>query len=145
MEKLSKSFFGNEVLIWGCTPPDKVYYTRLYKAFTQNGITVYPMSIMPKDAKTTLDFKTFDTLEEVSKIPECVYVLANKDTTHPTLKRFRDAGVKRIVFYSKACVSPEDLAECEKMGIETRLGCPMMLYGKGPCRLHAFLAGIKRK
>jgi hypothetical protein len=36
------------------------------------------------------------------------------------------------------------LDECAAAGIKTAVACPMMLFGSGIHRLHAYFAGVKR-
>ena len=141
MEKLSKDFFGNEVLICGCSDKDNLYYKRLNKAFLSNGITVYPMPTTPE---SELGFKTYKSYTDLPIIPKCAYILSYKSKTSEIIDELSGLGVNKIAFYGNACVDDEILHKCDSLGIETRLGCPMMLFASGFCWIHAKIAGVKR-
>ncbi|MCL1791674.1 MAG: CoA-binding protein [Peptococcaceae bacterium] len=142
MEKINKDFFGGEVLICGCSDIDRVYYKNLYKAFTDNGVKVFAMPTAPE---SSLGFETFKSFDELPKVPSSAYVLSHKKNTPGLIEELDNLGVKKIVFYGKVCADQEALDLCDKKGIQTRMGCPMMLFGGGVHRLHAFLAGVKQE
>ncbi|MGE5682894.1 MAG: hypothetical protein ACM34K_18660, partial [Bacillota bacterium] len=60
------------------------------------------------------------------------------------VKQLKDFGIKRILFHNSKTVSQETLEECRQAGIETAIGCPMMIFGKGLHRFHGFLSGVKK-
>jgi len=142
MDKISKSFFDGEVLICGCSDKDNLYYKRLYKAFSDNGVKVYPMPTAPE---SELGFDTYKSFDELPKVPNSAYVLSHKSNTPALIEQLEKLGVKRIVFYGKACADDGILESCKNKGIQTRMGCPMMLFGSGFCWLHATIAGVKQE
>ena len=142
MDKLNKQFFNGEVLICGCSDKDNFYYKRLYKAFTNNDVKVYPMPTTPD---SELGFDTYKNFDDLPKVPNSAYVLSHKSNTPALVEQLESLGVKRIVFYGKVCVDDSILKSCENKGIQTRMGCPMMLFGSGPCWLHSVIAGVKRE
>lgn len=142
MEKINKSFFDGEVLICGCSDKDNLYYKRLYKAFVENDIKVYPMPTTPE---SKLGFHTYGEFKGLPKIPNSAYVLSHKSKTPEIVEQLDNIGVKKILFYGKACADANILQDCENRGIETRMGCPMMLFASGFCWLHAVIAGVKQE
>jgi hypothetical protein len=73
-------------------------------------------------------------------MPKSAFVLLNKSNAAKAVKELIDKGVQRILF---RMADLETLAECEKAGVEATVGCPMMLYGTGLHKFHAFFAGVK--
>ncbi|MDR2736302.1 MAG: CoA-binding protein [Gracilibacteraceae bacterium] len=142
MEKINKAFFDGEVLICGCSKQDNLYYKNMYKAFTDNGIKVYPMPTTPE---SELGFETYTNFDDLPKVPNSAYVLTHKNQTPALIEQLDQLGVKRIVFFGKVCADESTLETCRKKGIQTRIGCPMMLFGGGFHRLHAFFAGVKQE
>ncbi|MCL1917639.1 MAG: CoA-binding protein [Peptococcaceae bacterium] len=142
MEKINKDFFGGEVLICGCSKQDNLYYKNLHKAFSDNGVKVFPMPTTPESA---LGFETFNSFDELPKVPNSAYVLSHKCNTPVLIEHLNKLGVKKVVFFGKACADKSVLDSCEEKGIQVRMGCPMMLFGGGIHRLHAFLAGVKQE
>lgn len=141
MEKLSKDFFSDgEVLFVGYSSRNNAFSKDVYQALTRGGIKVYPLN---HRENAIFDIKVYKDLDELSAIPKCAYVLLNKDNAPKAVKQLADKGVKRILFQSKRNVEPGLLDECSKMGIETAVGCPMMIYGKGLHKIHAFFAGVR--
>ncbi len=139
MEKLSKDFFEGEVAVCGCTKADNAYYKRLYENFTKNGVEVFGM---PTDPESPLDFTTYASLEEMPHVPKCAYLLCPKTDIPAWLDKLQAAGVKKVLFYNKTYGDAETIADCEKRGMEARVGCPLMLYASGPCYLHAAFSGV---
>jgi len=142
MDKINKDFFNGEVLICGCSSKDNLYYKRLHKAFSENGIKVYPM---PTDPKSELGFHTYEKFEDLPNIPRCAYVLSHKSITPKIVEQLSELGVNKILFYSMACADDSILKMCEKNRIQTRIGCPMMLFGSGFCWIHSLAAGVKQE
>jgi acyl-CoA synthetase (NDP forming) len=141
MVKLNKDFFkDNDVLFVGYSSRNSGYSKIVYQAFTDNKIKVYPYN---KKENATYDVKVYKNLSELPVMPKNAYILLNKDNTAKAVKELIGKGVKRILFYSQKTVEPSIAAECEKAGIETAYGCPMMVYGKGFHKFHALLAGVK--
>lgn len=141
MEKINRQFFDGEVLICGCSDKDNLYYKRLYKAFNGNGIKVYPM---PTSPESELGFETYKSFSDLPKKPKSAYVLSHKNNTPALLKELDKLGIKKILFYGAVCADETALKWCADKGIETRMGCPLMLFAGGPCWLHSVFAGVKR-
>lgn len=140
MQKLNKGFINTSLLVCGCTPKDKAHMNILHKDLTEQGIELFILSAKPE---TTVDFKTYDQLQDLPKIPDCAYILSDRDKTSEILQNVVDLGIKKILFYSSACFSLEDEMKCKQMQIETRCGCPILFSDVLPCRIHAFLGGYK--
>jgi predicted CoA-binding protein len=140
MVKLYKGFFkDNDVLFVGYSSRNSGYSKEIYKAFTDNRIKVYPVNTKEN---ASYDVKVYKNLSELPVIPKSAFILLNNDNAAKAAKELLGKGVKRILFRSKS-VDPAIIAECEKAGIETAYGCPMMVYGTGLHKFHAFIAGVK--
>lgn len=141
MVKLSRSFFTEKDIIFvGYSSRNSGYSKEIFKAFTDNGIKVYPYNTK---ANATYDTKVYKSLKELPTVPKTAFVLLNKDNTTKAVNELIAKGVKKILFRSKNAVDSATVAECEKAGIETAYGCPMMIYGTGMHKFHAFFAGVK--
>jgi acyl-CoA synthetase (NDP forming) len=141
MTKFSREFFqGGKVLFAGYSEKSGLFCSGIYKALSQNGFIVYPLNNKPGG---NYDVKVFTLLSELPEIPENAYILTNKDNTKNIIGQLAKAGVKRILFQSRMNVYPETLKECEKLGLQTSIACPMMVYGSGFHKFHAFFAGIR--
>ena len=141
MNKLSKDFLKDkEILFMGYSSRNKAYSNGIYQALTNNGFQVYPFKTKEK---ASYDIKVYKKLEELPVMPKSAFILLNKDNTAKAVRMLADQGVKRILFYSARGVDEETQKLCEKNGIETAAGCPMMVYGKGLHRFHGILAGVK--
>ena len=138
MAKLNKNFFKEkEILFVGYSSRNSAYSKEIYQAFINNQIKVYPFN---KKENATYDVKVYQRMEELPVIPKSAFVLLNKGNAANEVKELIDKGVKRILFRS---ADAETLAECEKAGVEATVGCPLMIYGTGFHKFHAFLAGVK--
>ncbi len=141
MAKLSKDFIQDkEVLFVGYSSRNNAYSKDIFKAFSDHGIKVYPYNTRTDG---NYDIKVYHKLEELPSLPKTAFVLLNKDNTGKAVKNLIDHGIKKILFRSKSYVDEATLAECNKSGIETAFGCPMMIYGTGFHKFHAFFAGVK--
>ncbi|MFP4016555.1 MAG: CoA-binding protein [Halanaerobiales bacterium] len=138
MTKLKKDFFSDELLFVGYSARNKGFSNKIYQTFSDNGIRVYPMN----NKENNYDVKVYQTMEDLPTVPECAYVLLNKDNTKQVVKELVDNGVKKILFHNKKIVDSETLEECSKQGIETAVACPMMIFGSGIHKIHAFFAGV---
>ncbi len=138
MEKLSKDFFGNEIVIYGCTKADNMYYKRLNKHFSANGVKVFGLPTTPE---SELGFETFKDLDALPHVPACAFVLCEKEKTLDAVTDLKKHQVGRILFYSEKFASDEAVKFCEDNGIEVRFGCPLMLYAPASCYLHAAISG----
>lgn len=138
MAKLSKNFFKDkEILFVGYSSRNNAYSKEIYQAFVNNQFKVYPYN---KKENATYDLKVYRTLEELPVMPKTAFVLLNKDNAAKGAKELIDKGVQRILFRS---ADTQTLAECAKAGVEATVGCPLMLYGTGFHKVHAFFAGVK--
>jgi predicted CoA-binding protein len=141
MIKFSKNFFNDsEVLFVGYSSRNKAYSNSIYQAFIDNRIKVYPYNTKENAA---YDIKVYRKLEELPAVPKTAFILLNKANTTKAVKQLIENGVTKILFYGKSTVDPATLAECDKEGITTSIGCPMMVYGSGMHKFHAFFAGVK--
>jgi len=141
MVKLNKDFFkGNEVLFIGYSARNNRFSNEIYQAFTRGGIKVYPVNNKPNGS---YDIKVYNSLSDLPKVPETAFVLLNKENARKAVNQLADSGVKRILFQGKKNVDDELLSDCSKMGIEVAVGCPMMVFGSGLHKIHAFFAGVR--
>lgn len=141
MVKLHSGFLTDkDILFVGYSSRNIGYSRELFKAFTNNQIKVYPYN---KKDSTKFDTKVYHSLEELPVMPKTAFILLNKDNTTQAVKELLGKGVKKILFQSQKAVDPATLAECEKAGVETAYGCPLMVFGTGFHKFHAFIAGVK--
>jgi len=142
MTVLKKDFFtNNQVLFIGLSSNPKSFSRSVYKEFIKSNITVYPVS----SRKFSVDGNdVYSDFSQLPKVPECAYILLNKDNTKKIVKDLEGTGVKKILFHSTKTVDETTLNECEKMGIEAVVACPKMLISKAlPHKIHGFLSGIR--
>lgn len=138
MAKLYKGFFkDSEILFVGYSSRNAAYSKDIYQAFTNNQMKVYPYNTKEN---ASYDIKVYKSLAELPVMPKSAFVLLNKKNAASEVKELINKGVKRILFRS---ADPATIAECEKAGVETAIGCPMMIYGTGLHKFHALLAGVK--
>lgn len=143
MTKLTKEFLSdNEILFIGYSgkKAGAGFCKGIYDAFTRRGVKVYPVN---SKENGSFDVKVYKSLDEIGKVPASAYVLLKSENTKKVIKQLADKGVKRILFQNNKTVDAETLNECSKMGIETAVGCPMMIVGSGIHKIHAFFAGVK--
>lgn len=141
MVKLYKGFFKDkDVLFVGYSSRNSGYSKGIYKAFTDNGIRVYPYNIKEN---AQYDVKVYKRLSELPVVPQTAFVLLNTKNASGAVMELIDKGVKRILFRSKVTADQATLEACDKAGVETAYGCPMMLLGSGLHKIHAVLAGVK--
>lgn len=142
MVKFSKNFFKNDdvVLFVGYSSRNKGYSNSVLQAFSNCQIRVYPYNTREDAA---FDTKVYKKLDELPGVPTSAYVLLNKDNTKMAVTQLIDKGIKKILFYSKNTVDPATIEECDRAGVVTAIGCPLMVYGSGFHKLHAFFAGVK--
>lgn len=141
MRKISRDFFtGNEVLFIGYSSRNNRFCKEIFNAFANSGIKVYPVN---SKANASFDTKVYRSLTEIPKVPKCAYVLLNRDNAGKAVKELAEHGVKKILFQNSKAVDTDMLNECGKMGIETAVGCPMMVFGSGLHKIHAFFAGVR--
>lgn len=141
MNKLHRGFLTDkDILFVGYSSRNNGYSKELLKGFTNNQIKVYPYN---KKEGAQFDIKVYKSLAELPVMPKTAFILLNKDNTTKSVKELLEKGVKKILFQNQKAVDPAVLAECEKAGVETAYGCPLMLFGTGFHKFHAFLAGVK--
>lgn len=142
MGKISKEFFkDNEILFLGYSSKNKAFCSSIMNAFARNGFSVYPMNTRTKDG---FDVKVYQKFEELPKVPQTAYVLLKNENARNMIKPLKENGVQRILFQNSAIADQAVLEQCNQLGIETAIGCPMMLFGSGLHRVHGFFAGVKR-
>lgn len=142
MVKLSRDFFAdNEVLFMGYSSRRPAFSNSIYKAFTDAGVKVFPIN---SKQNGKYDVKVYNDISELKKVPSAAYILLNTENARKAVKQIKGSGVKRILFQPGKTADKEILDECAAAGIETAVGCPMMLFGSGLHRLHAFFTGVKR-
>jgi acyl-CoA synthetase (NDP forming) len=141
MTKINKSFFdGQEVLFIGFSEKEKTFCEMVYKAFSDNGIKVYPLN---KRKGASFDRKVYTDLAELPAVPETAYVLLNKENSGKAVAELAERGVRKIMFQGRGNVAPGTLEKCRELGIEAVVACPMMIFGKGLHKIHAFFAGVR--
>ncbi len=141
MTQINKTFFDKQqVLFVGFSEKQKTFCEMVYKAFSDNGIKVYPYN---KRKGAAFDRKVYTELAELPEVPKTAYVLLNKENTKNVVAELADKGVKKVLFRGKSNVDPETLEKCKSLGMETVVACPMMVFGKGLHKIHAFFAGVK--
>jgi len=139
MVKFSRDFFQDkEVLFVGYSSRNKAYSNGILQGFMNNNIKVYPYNTKEN---ATYDTKVYKELEEIPVMPKSAFVLLNKENSDNVVKQLIGKGIKKILFYSK--INANLQAECDKAGVEIAFGCPLMAYGKGMHKIHAFFAGVK--
>ena len=141
MTRIDKYFFDNkEVLFVGFSVKQKAFCNSVYKAFSDNGIKVYPMN---KRKGAQLDMKVYTEFAELPVVPKTAYVLLNRENTKSVVKELADRGVKKVLIQSKNNADEDTLKQCSNLGMEAVVACPMMIFGKGFHKLHAFFAGVR--
>lgn len=141
MVKLYKGFFTDkDVLFVGYSSRNIGYSKEVFKAFSNNKITVYPFNIKSNPLSVN---KVYHDFEELPVIPKSAFILLSKENTTKAVKDLISRGVTKMLFYRQGNVEPEALAECEKAGVETAYGCPVMINGEGFHKFHAWIAGVK--
>ena len=139
MVKFSKDFINDsEILFVGYSSRNKAYSNSILQAFEKHNLKVYPFNTKEN---ASYDTKVYKKFEELPGIPKTAFVLLNKDISAKVVKQLIDRGVKKILSYSK--LDAATMAECDKAGVVTAVGCPLMVYGGGLHKLHAFFAGVK--
>jgi hypothetical protein len=140
MKKIDRNFIGRKLLVCGATPKDMTHVKILYKDFTEDGIDLFLMSTTPK---TDIGFKTYDSFGDLPEVPECAYIMSDKEQTAGILQQVIDLGIKKILFYGPVCYS-KDLEElCRTNNIDARYGCPLIFSKVIFCRIHALTGGFK--
>lgn len=132
MSKLSKEFFlDNEILFWDHSKKGALcpFSKRVSKAFTSLGIKV--ISLKPSGSEEKAD------LSCLKQVPSSAYVLFNRIDEQNVISQLIQNGVKCILFHPLMAPSKTAINRCKENGVETIIGCPMMVLGKGLCKVHA--------
>jgi predicted CoA-binding protein len=141
MRNLKNEFFSEkEVLFMGYSSRSPQFSSLIYKAFTDAGIKVFPVN--PKTS-SKYDVKVYQDLSELPKVPSVAYILMNNKNAKAAVQQLKSYGIKKIMFHRGKTADRSLLDECKEAGIETAVACPLMLYGSGIHKLHAWLAGVK--
>lgn len=141
MKNLKNEFFTEkEILFIGYSSRAPQLSSMIYKAFTDAGMKVYPVN--PKSSEK-YDVKVYKDISELPKVPSIAYVLLNNENAKAAVKQLKGSGVKKILFHRGKTADQSLLDECKEAGIETAVACPMMVFGSGLHKLHAFFAGVK--
>ncbi len=141
MVDLKKEFFpGDEVLFMGYSAKNQGFSSKIYQAFSNHGIKVYPLNSKESENYAV---KVYKSIDELPRIPKTAYILLNKESTRKVIKELSNKGIKNIVFQRSGNVDRSILEECTRLGMKTIVACPMMSFGSGIHRFHGLLAGIR--
>lgn len=141
MKKLCKDFFDSkELLFIGYSHRNEKFCKQVFQALVNSGIKVYPMN---NKSSSGFDVKVYKDFSELPKVPKCAYLLINKENTRKIINQLKEHGVERVLFQNNKVFDSAILEECSAKGIETAVACPMMLFGSGFHKIHAFFAGIR--
>lgn len=141
MVDLKKEFFlEDEVLFVGYSAKNQGFSRKVYQAFLNNGIKVYPLN---NKESGNYDVKVYKNIEDLPRIPKTAYILLNKDNTRQVIEVLANKGVQNLLFQRSRNIDQSILEECTKFGIKTIVACPMMRFGSGIHRIHGLMAGIK--
>ncbi len=139
---LTRDFFAdNEVLFVGYSSRNAGFSRKVGDAFRAAGLRVYPLN--PKGSADP-PVKVYRDLDELPALPTAAYVLLGGGKARGLAGRLAARGVRRILFQRGRTADAAVLEECRSLGIETAVGCPLMLFGGGVHRLHGWLAGVRR-
>lgn len=142
MARISREFFSdNEVLFVGYSSRNERFCSDIMQAMMNAGLKVIPFN---KKAGGTGQVKVFTSLDSIPKVPRTAYVLLSSENALKAVPELFDRGVRKMLFQNKRSATPAVLDECNKLGIETVIGCPMMVFGSGMHRFHGFLSGVKK-
>ncbi|MCX7773337.1 MAG: CoA-binding protein [Clostridia bacterium] len=141
MSGFTKDFFtDNEVLFVGYSQKNQVFSKSIYEAMSNGGLKVFALNT--KDGGS-YDVKVYKSYEELPHVPKAALVLLSLENARKAVKQLADHGVKKILFQNKKMVDQDIMDQCAKAGIEAVVACPLMRYGKGIHKLHAFFAGVR--
>jgi len=141
MGKLKDEFLTDkEIIFMGYSSRNPQFSGSIYKAMTNAGYKVYPVNTKQGGK---YDIKVYGSLSELPKIPSTAYVLMSNKNAGEAVKQLKDSGVKKILFHIGKTADKALLDECAAAGIETAVACPMMIFGSGLHKFHAFFAGVK--
>lgn len=141
MINLKNDFFTEkEILFMGYSSRVPQLSSMIYKAFTDAGMKVYPVN--PKSSEK-YDVKVYKDISELPKVPSIAYILLNNENAKAAVKQLKGSSVKKILFHRGKTADQSLLDECKEAGIETAVACPMMVFGSGLHKLHAFFAGVR--
>ncbi len=141
MGKLKNEFLTEkEIIFMGYSSRNPQFSRSIYNAMTNAGYKVYPVNTRQGGK---YDIKVYGGLSELPKIPSTAYVLMNNKNAGEAVRQLKDYGVKKILFHIGKTTDKALFDDCTAAGIETAVACPMMIFGSGIHKLHAFFAGVK--
>jgi hypothetical protein len=132
MAKQSKEFFvDDEILYWDNSKKGALcpFSKRAPKTFSSLGIKVLTLKTSGNDGKVDL--------VSLERVPTSAYVLYDRRDEQNTISQLIQNGVKCILFHPLMAPSKKAINNCKENGVETIIGCPMMVLGKGLCTVHA--------
>ncbi|HEX2947055.1 MAG TPA: hypothetical protein VHT96_13995 [Clostridia bacterium] len=135
MPKLSKEFFfDNEILFWDHSKKGALcpLSKRVSKTFSTLGIKVLTL-------KTSGNAGDAD-LRSLERVPRSAYVLYDRKDEQNVISQLIQNGVKCILFHPLMAPSKTAINNCKGNGVDTIIGCPRMVLGKGFCKLHALFS-----
>lgn len=137
-----KDFFtNNQVLFIGVSSNPKSFSRSVYKDFVKAGIKVYPINTRSFKVE---GMEVYSDIKQLPQLPECAYILLNKENTKKAVKSLKGKGIKKILFHSSKTVDTNTLNECKQLGIEAFVACPKMMISNGLIhKVHGFLAGVR--
>lgn len=80
-----------------------------------------------------------EELNSMKKVPSSAFILCGKHDMTNILHNLSEKGIQRILFHPFHIPEKSTVDTCRAYGINTIIGCPMMLFGKGLCKIHASL------
>jgi hypothetical protein len=92
----------------------------------------------------SFEFKTFKDFNELPNIPKIAYTILDLEDNRIMINELKGKGINKILFHSNNVVDQNILDECQKLGIETSVACPLLVYGSGLHRFHGFISGYKK-
>lgn len=135
MVKLNKEFFfENEILFWDQSKNGAIcpFSKNVSKTFSRLGVKV--LTLKTSGSETKAGLKSLD------RVPSSAYVLFDREDEQNIISQLIQSGVKCILFHPLLAPSKTVINNCKENGIETVIGCPMMVLGKGLCKVHALLS-----
>ncbi|MFP4363192.1 MAG: CoA-binding protein [Spirochaetia bacterium] len=140
MAVISKDFFtDNELVMMGYSRNPESFSRMVYKDLTDAGLRIFPVN---PNTDSGFDVPVYTDITKISKLPKAGYILLSGENAQKAFKELMDAGVKRILFQEKTAVTPDIRKSADEAGIEIQSGCPLLAYGKGFHKLHAFFARL---
>lgn len=140
MKKITKDYFGDEVLLIGYSSEANGFSHMVHDQMTKEGIRVYPVNNQPNGS---YDIQVYNSVGEIENVPDTACLLISKAGVPDAMKDLAEYGVKRVLVQSKSFISEESAKICLENNMELSVGCPFMSIGKGFHRFHGWLAGVR--